>query len=36
MVRNASTGGFQDDDPAYPRTGDDLLEVICYEIIWEE
>lgn len=36
MVRNASSGGYQEGDPAHPRLDDDLLEVIGYQILWEE
>ena len=36
MVRNASSGGFEDDDPDHPRFDDDDMEVISYRIVWEE
>jgi hypothetical protein len=36
MVRNASPGGYDQDDPTYPRHEDDALEVISYRILWEE
>jgi len=36
MVRNASSGGYLEDDPAHPRGEDDALEVISYRILWEE
>jgi hypothetical protein len=35
MVRNASTGGFDEDDPDNPRSGENL-EVISFRILWEE
>jgi hypothetical protein len=36
MIRNASDGGFADDDPANPRRGDAEIEVVSYRILWEE
>ena len=36
MVRNASAEGYEEGDPTHPRQDDDLLEVICYRILWEE
>lgn len=36
MVRNASAGGYLEDDPDHPRLGDDTLEIISYRILWEE
>lgn len=36
MVRNASSGGFEEDDPDNPRFDDEVLEVISYRIVWEE
>ncbi len=36
MVRNASSGGYEDDDPAHPRFDDDDQEIISYRIVWEE
>jgi len=36
MVRNASSGGFDEDDPNHPRTDDNELEVISFGIVWEE
>jgi len=36
MVRNASSGGYEEDDPDHPRFDDDELEVISFRIVWEE
>ena len=36
MVRNASSGGYEEDDPDHPRFDDEALEVISYRILWEE
>ena len=36
MVRNASSGGYDDDDPDHPRFDDSDLEVISFRIVWEE
>jgi len=36
MVRNASSGGYDEDDPDHPRFDDEDLEVISYRILWEE
>ncbi len=36
MVRNVSSGGYEEDDPDHPRFDDDSLEVISYRILWEE
>lgn len=36
MVRNASSGGFSEDDENNPRFDDDALEVISFRIVWEE
>jgi len=36
MVRNSSSGGYEEDDPDHPRFDDDALEVISYRILWEE
>lgn len=36
MVRNASSGSYEEDDPDHPRSDDDDLEVISYRILWEE
>jgi len=36
MVRNASAGGYDQDDPDHPRFDDDDLEVISFAIVWEE
>ena len=36
MVRNASSGGYDEDDPNHPRFDDEALQVISYRIVWEE
>jgi hypothetical protein len=36
MVRNASSGGYEEDDPDHPRFDDEVMEVISYRILWEE
>jgi hypothetical protein len=36
MVRNASDGGYREDDPEHPRYDDGDIEVISYCIVWEE
>ncbi len=36
MVRNASSGGYDENDPDHPRYDDEALEVISYLILWEE
>jgi len=36
MVRNASSGGYDEDDPNHPRFNDEALQVISYRIVWEE
>ncbi len=36
MVRNASSDGYEEDDPDHPRFDDEALEVISYQILWEE
>jgi hypothetical protein len=36
MVRNASSGGYNEEDPDHPRFDDGELEVISYKIVWEE
>ena len=36
MVRNASSGGYDEDDPDHPRFDDGELTVISYQIVWEE
>ncbi len=36
MVRNASSGGYEEDDPDNPRFDDEVLEVISFRIVWEE
>ena len=36
MVRNASSGGYEEEDPDHPRFDDGDLEVISYRIVWEE
>jgi len=36
MVRNASSGGYEEDHPNHPRSDDEALQVISYRIVWEE